>query len=181
MNTFDYIIFVPVIFGFIFGLFKGFVYELVSFLAIFVAFLAAEILTPVVKPIVIGVFNTSEKTGNILAYIIVFAGTMLLMFLSSKFTEKIISKIHLKWANTLAGGILGALKFALIISVLMNVFDAVDSRFHIVKDDKKEASIGYYPILKLAPVLWKESKAVYEKQKTKEENQPGKKAVNSEM
>ncbi|MGC3978085.1 MAG: hypothetical protein QM751_07550 [Paludibacteraceae bacterium] len=49
----------------------------------------------------------------------------------------------------------------------MNVFDAVDCRFRLAKPEKKEASIGYYPILKLAPTLWKESKAFYEQQKHK--------------
>lgn len=72
----------------------------------------------------------------------------------------------------MAGGALGALKYAMIISVLMNVFDAVDTRFHLSKPEKKEASIGYVPILKLAPTLWKESKEFYEQQKTKQKLSP---------
>ena len=165
MNTFDFIIFLPIIFGFIFGLFKGFVKELVSFLAIFVAIIAAEIFTPVIKPLVIHFFDLSEKTGNTVAYIIVFVATILVMFLLSKFVEKIISSIHLGWLNSLAGGVIGALKYALIISVLMNVFDALDSRFHLASQEKKETSVGYIPILKLAPTLWKESKEFYDQQK----------------
>lgn len=165
MNTFDFIIFIPIIFGLIFGLFKGFVKELVSFLAIFVALLAAEIFTPIVMPLINVMFDFSEKIGKTVSYVLVFMTAIIVMFLLSKFTEKIISKIHLGWLNSLAGGAIGALKFALIISVLMNVFDALDSRFHFVKQEKKEASIAYIPILKLAPSLWSESKDIYQKQK----------------
>lgn len=171
MNTFDLIILAPIAFGLVFGLFKGFVHEVVSFLAIFVALLAAELFTPVVMPILIHMFSLSEKSGKTLAYILVFIAIIVLMFLSSKFIEKILSKIHLGWLNSLAGGALGALKFALIISVLMNVFDAVDSRFHISNQQKKESSIGYYPILKLAPTLWEESKKMYEQQQLKKRTQ----------
>lgn len=166
MNIFDFIIFLPIVFGFIFGLFKGFVHELVSFLAFFAALLAAAVFTPVVKPLLVHLLSVSEKTGSVFAYILVFAGTIIAMFLSSKFIEKLISKIHMKWANSFAGGILGALKFAIIISVLMNVFDAFDSRFHVAKQEKKDASIGYYPILKIAPSFWKESKNIYDMHKS---------------
>lgn len=172
MNTFDLIIFAPIAFGLVFGFFKGFVHEVVSFLAIFVALLSAELFTPIVMPILIHMFSLSEKSGKTLAYILVFVAIIALMFLASKFIEKILSKIHLGWLNSLAGGVLGALKFALIISVLMNVFDAVDSRFHLANQQKKESSIGYYPILKLAPTLWQESKKIYEQQKLREKFQP---------
>lgn len=172
MNIFDFIIFVPIILGLIFGLFKGFVNELFSFLAVIAALLAAELFTPVVMPLFVHLFGFSEKTGKMLSYVIVFVVGIVLMFVFSKFTEKIISKIHLGWLNSLAGGALGALKYAVIISVLMNVFDAVDTRFHLSKPEKKEASIGYVPILKLAPTLWKESKEFYEQQKTKQKLSP---------
>ncbi len=171
MNTFDFIIFIPIILGLIFGLFKGFVKELVSFIAIFVALLAAEIFTPIVMPLINLIFDFSEKMGKTVSYVLVFMTALIVMFLLSKFTEKIISKIHLGWLNSLAGGAIGALKFALIISVLMNVFDALDSRFQFVKQEKKEASIAYLPILKLAPSLWNKSKDIYQKQKEKKQSE----------
>jgi membrane protein required for colicin V production len=172
MNTFDFIIFIPIIVGLVIGLFKGFVNELVSFLAIFIALLAAEIFTPIVMPLIIHIFDFSEKMGKTVSYVIVFILAIIVMFFLSKFTEKLISKIHLSWLNSLAGGALGALKFAIIISILMNVFDAMDSRFHFVKQEKKEASIAYVPILKLAPSLWKESKGIYDQQKLKDKSHP---------
>lgn len=167
MNTFDLFIFIPIAAGLVFGLFKGFVKELTSFITVFVAWFAAEIFNPVFSPQIIRFFHFSEKTGATFSYILIFLAVIILMLILSKFIEKIISKIHLGWLNSLAGGLLGALKYAIIVSVLMNAFDALDTRFHFAKQEKKEASIGYYPILKMAPSLWKETKEIYEKQKQK--------------
>ncbi len=165
MNTFDLFIFIPIAAGLIFGLFKGFVKELTSFLIVFVAWFVAEIFNPVFSPHIIRFFHFSEKTGATFSYVLLFLGVIILMLILSKFTEKLISKIHLGWLNSLAGGVLGAVKYTLIVSVLMNVFDALDTRFHFAKEEKKETSIGYYPILKMAPSLWQETKEIYEKQK----------------
>jgi hypothetical protein len=55
------------------------------------------------------------------------------------------------------------------------VFDALDSKFQFADPDKKEASIGYYPVLKLAPTLWKEAKKTYQENKDRQlerTNQP---------
>ena len=57
------------------------------------------------------------------------------------------------------------MKFAIIISVLMNVFDALDTKFHFARPESKTESIGYYPVLKLAPSLWDQSKEAYQKSK----------------
>ncbi len=59
--------------------------------------------------------------------------------------------------NKLLGGFFGGLKYALIVSVLLNVFDAIDSKFPIVEPETKSNSFGYKPMLKLAPALWDEA------------------------
>ncbi|MFV0471940.1 MAG: CvpA family protein [Paludibacteraceae bacterium] len=164
MNSFDLFIFLPVALGLIVGFFKGFVKELVSFTAIIAALLAAEMFVFWVAVWVSDFLNVSEKTGKTVAYLLIFTVVLIAMFVLSKFIQALIKRINLGWLNSLAGGILGALKYALIISVMMNVFDALDSRFQFAKKEKKEESVGYYPILKLAPSLWKESKKIYDQQ-----------------
>jgi membrane protein required for colicin V production len=72
--------------------------------------------------------------------------------------DKMFDSISLGGLNKLLGGVFGALKFALIVSVLLNVFDAIDSRFSIISKETKENSIGYNPLMKLGPKLWDETK-----------------------
>ena len=91
--------------------------------------------------------------------------TIIIALLVSRLADKLISSISLGWLNSLLGGVFGGLKFAIIISVLMNVFDALDTKFHFARPESKTESIGYYPVLKLAPSLWDQSKEAYQKSK----------------
>lgn len=167
MNTFDLFIFIPIALGLIFGLFKGFVKEVVSLLAVVAAILLAELLSGKFAPVVGSWFSLSDKMATTVSYTLIFIISVLLAFLFSNITSKVLKSISLGWLNSLLGGIFGALKFAIVVSVLMNVFDALDSKFEFAKQEKKEASIGYYPILKLAPSLWQEAKKTYDQNKTK--------------
>ena len=80
--------------------------------------------------------------------------------------DKVFDSMSLGGLNKFLGGLFGALKYALIVSILLNVFDALDSRFPIIKAKTKAESIGYKPLLKLAPALWEETK----KNQANEEN-----------
>jgi len=42
--------------------------------------------------------------------------------------------------------------------VLLNVFDALDTKFTLIKPKTKLESVGYKPLMKLAPSLWAETK-----------------------
>lgn len=170
MNTFDLFIFIPVALGLIFGLFKGFVKEVVSLGAIVLAIFVAEFLTGRISPFVGNWFNLSPKMATTVSYILIFFITVILAFLISNMTNKLLKNINLGWLNGLLGGLFGALKIAIVVSVLMNVFDALDSKFQFANQEKKEASLGYYPVLKLAPSLWKEAKKTYDENKNKQLN-----------
>lgn len=168
MNIFDLFIFIPVALGLVFGLFKGFVKEVVSLLAIILAIFVAEFLTGRISPLVGRWFYLSPKMAATVSYTLIFFITVLLAFLISNMTDKLLRNISLGWLNGLIGGLFGALKIAVVVSVLMNVFDALDSKFQFADQEKKEASIGYYPVLKLAPSLWKEAKKTYDENKNKQ-------------
>ncbi len=167
MNTFDLFIFIPVALGLIFGLFKGFVKEVVSLLAIVLALFLAEMLNTSFAPVVAEWFDLSEKMATTVSYTLIFILTVTGAFFISRITDKVLRSISLGWLNSLAGGVFGALKYAIVVSVLMNVFDALDSKFSFADPQKKEDSIAYYPVMKLAPSLWKEAKKTYEENKNK--------------
>ena len=174
MNTFDLFILIPIALSLIFGLFKGFVKEVVSLIAVVLAIFAAEMLSDSIKPLIAGFFDFSDKMAKTVSYILIFTLTILAALLISRLTDKLLSSISLGWLNSLLGGVFGALKIAIVVSVMMNAFDALDSRFNFAKPEKKEASLSYYPILKLAPSLWQEAKKTYEKNKGDYQNLPEK-------
>lgn len=179
MNTLDLILLVPIVLGFVFGLFKGLIKELASLAAIVLGIYGAKMLAPAMSTFLIQHFHFSIRTALPFAYLILFAAIAITLLLLAKTLDKIFDSIALSGLNKFLGGLFSALKYALIISVLLNVFDALDTKFTLVKPKTKKESIGYKPLLKLAPALWDETKTIktsdYKDHSSHGENQNDKK------
>lgn len=158
MNSLDLLILIPIAVGFIFGLFKGLIKELTSLAAIILGIYGAKMLAPAVSDILIKSFEFSAKTAKPLAYLLLFIAIAILLLILANVVDKVFSSLSLGGLNKLMGGIFGGLKYALIVSVLLNVFDALDSRFSIISIETKDQSIGYKPLMKFGPALWEETK-----------------------
>jgi membrane protein required for colicin V production len=158
MNKLDLFLLIPVALGFVFGLYKGFVKEITSLASIFFGIYGAKLLSPLVSNILIAKFDFSTKTAQPLAYLLIFIAILVIMLMLAKMLDKVFDSMSLGGVNKLFGGIFGALKIALIVSVLLNIFDAIDSKFSILTLATKDNSIGYKPLMKLAPKLWEETK-----------------------
>ncbi|MFT3752496.1 MAG: CvpA family protein [Paludibacter sp.] len=158
MNKLDLILLLPVALGFVFGLFKGLIKEITLLAAIVLGIYGAKLLAPFVSGWLVGSFHFSEKTAMPISYLLLFVGIAVGLLILAKSLEKVFDSMSLGGLNKLFGGVFGALKYALIVSVLLVVFDAVDSRFSIISPETKENSIAYKPLMKLAPTLWDEAK-----------------------
>lgn len=158
MNSLDLFLLIPITLGFIFGLFKGLIKELISLVAIIAGIYGAKLFAPLVSKILINTFAFSLATARPTAYIILFIAIGIGLLMAANAIDKIFDSLSLGGLNKLLGGVFGALKYALIVSVLLNVFDALDSRFNIVKHQTKENSIAYKPLMKFGPGLWEETK-----------------------
>lgn len=158
MNTLDLVLFLPIVIGFIFGVFKGLIKELTSLAAIVLGIYGAKYLGAIVANILITSFGFTPLVAQPLAYLVLFVVIAIALLMVAKMLDKFFSAIALGGANKLMGGVFGALKYALIISVLLNVFEALDSRFKLMDAETKQKSIGYIPLLKLGPTMWDEAK-----------------------
>lgn len=174
MNTLDLILLVPVALGFVFGLFKGLIKELASLAAIVLGIYGAKLFAPSVSSFLISKLAFSSKTALPLAYLFLFIGIGIALLLLAKMLDKIFDSVALGGLNKLLGGLFAALKYALIVSVLLNVFDALDSKLSLIKSKTKTESIGYKPLMNLAPKLWEETR------KSKTFDSKNKSAVNEE-
>jgi membrane protein required for colicin V production len=175
MNSLDMFLLIPIAAGFVFGLFKGLVKELTSLLAIVLGIYGAKLFAPYAYNILINTFGISAHMAKPLSYFVLFVLIAIGMLLLARMLDKFFESISLGGLNKLLGGVFGALKFALIVSVLLNVFDAIDSRFSILKAETKQNSIAYKPVMKLAPVLWDEANSKllkHDKKSNNEENKP---------
>ena len=158
MNKLDMILLLPIGLGFIFGLFKGLIREITSLVAIVLGIYGAKLLAPFVSGLLVSSFHFSEKTALPISYLVLFVAIAIGLLILAKSLEKLFDSMSLGGLNKFLGGIFGALKYALIVSVLLIVFNAIDSRFSIVSAETKENSFAYKPLMKLAPTLWDEAK-----------------------
>jgi membrane protein required for colicin V production len=158
MNTLDLILLVPIVLGFVFGLFKGLIKELASLGAIVLGIYGAKLLAPSVSGFLIHKLSFSAKTALPFAYLILFIAIAVALLFAAKMLDKMFDSISLGGLNKFLGGLFAALKYALIVSVLLNVFDALDTKFTFIKSKTKMESVGYKPLMSLAPALWEETK-----------------------
>lgn len=67
--------------------------------------------------------------------------------------QKLIKAISLGWLNSLAGALISALKYALVISVVFNVLGPINEKLHIMEGKHSEDSVLCGPVTKLAPTI----------------------------
>jgi len=158
MNTIDIIILIPLLLGFVFGLSKGFISEIISIAVIVVGIYGSKWLSPIMVSILTDVFKVSERLAVPLSFVVLFIAIAVALKIIAKSLNKLINSISLGGLNKLFGGIFGLIKYALIISLLLNVFQAIDAKAGLLKPELKASSILYTPLTNFAPELWDEVK-----------------------
>jgi membrane protein required for colicin V production len=164
MNALDYFLLLPILIGFIWGLFNGLIKELTSLVAIVLGVFGAKIGAPYLANFLIGGLKFSNVVAFPFAYILLFIAITLSMHLLARVISTVFKAMALGGVNKLLGGVFGGLKIALVLSIFLNIFNAIDSQFAILKAETKSKSIAYKPLIKMAPQLWEETK----KRNTKE-------------
>jgi len=92
------------------------------------------------------------------AYLLLFIAIAVALLIAAKALDKLFDSIALGGLNKFLGGIFGGLKYALIISVLLNVFNVIDNKFNIMNPETKTDSFAFKPIINMVPKLWDEAK-----------------------
>lgn len=171
MNSLDLFILIPIIAGFTFGLFRGLVKELTSLAAVVLGIYGAKFFSPWLAAVLMRSFDFSARTAQPTAYFLLFLVIVVGLLFLSRIVDKVFESMSLGGLNKLFGGLFGALKYALVLSMLINVFNVVDDKFSIINPTTKSASFAYEPVLKLGPALWEEAKS-YKTDKNKADEQP---------
>jgi membrane protein required for colicin V production len=165
MNTFDIIISVFLLFGFIRGLFKGLFVEVASLLALIAGVYGAIHFSYFVGDFLSNRVSWDEKYITIVSFAITFAIIVLAITLIGKLFTKIADFASLGLLNKLIGGVFGALKVGLILSVVLLIFTKLNDTIPFVSNEQQENAILYKPIKNLAPTLFPNFLKVSEEEK----------------
>lgn len=153
MNYFDIVFIIPLLWGAYKGFVKGFVVEIASFVALGLgvwgglkfSYLSAEYLSKV--------FDIAENIMPLISFSVVFILIVVVVFLMAKLLESVLKKAALGFFNKLLGLIFGSLKFAFIISIILNLVNVFNNEVEFIKPEQKESSLLYKPVEKIAQLI----------------------------
>lgn len=147
-------IFLGVLLGY--GIFKGIrnglIVEFASLISFFVGIYIAVKFSSVV-----GGFIGDSKSAKVLAFVLTFILVVIGIHLLAKVFSKIASALFLGLINRIGGAIFGGLKTALILGVILSLFQKVNINDALISKETQEESLFFNPILKtsefMLPVL----------------------------
>jgi len=119
MNYIDYIIVAVVVIFTVRGLFRGFFYEIFGFLSLIVALIAATKFTSNVAGFVDKLFDIPASLSTLVGFLLIFFGLTLGLQILSHYLHKAVQYTFLSWLEKLAGALVGFLKGAIIMSLLL--------------------------------------------------------------
>jgi len=154
MNIFDIVIIILLLFGFVRGLMKGFFVEIASLLALILGIYGAIHFSYFVADYLKDSVSWEEKYISITAFAITFLVIVILISLLGKILTKMASFVALGIINKLLGGVFGAFKVALILSVLFLFFHGMNDKISYVDEEMLEESIVYKPIKEIVPTIF---------------------------
>lgn len=167
MGVLDIILAALLLFGLVRGFMKGLFVEVASLVALVAGVFGAIHFSYFAAGFLEGRFEWSEKTINITAFAVTFVVIILAISLAGKALTKIADFAALGILNKLLGGVFGALKIGLILSVLLIVFDKMNKTIPFVDKADLEDSILYKPVKSLAPMIFP---SIIKAQETETEN-----------
>lgn len=154
MVIIDIVLGALILYGLIKGLSKGFFVEVTSLLALLVGIYGAVHFSNYAAEFLSNRFEWGEKTISITAFAITFVVIVLAISLAGKALTKLANFVALGILNKLLGGLFGGLKIALILSVLLLIFNSLNKTIPFVSDEEIESSILYNPVKSLAPMIF---------------------------
>lgn len=154
MNYIDIILGLLLLFAAINGFRKGLISELASLAALILGIWGAIEFSYITTDFLIENFNLETEYLNIISFIVTFIVIVILVHIVGSAVNKFIEVAMLGVLNKLAGLIFGIFRSALVLSIILLVFDKIDEDVEILSQEAKTESRLYEPVRKLAPSIF---------------------------
>jgi len=154
MSVIDIVLAAIILFGLIRGLFKGLFVEVASLLALVLGIYGAIHFSNYAADFLKAHVDWSQNTLNITAFAITFVIIVLAVSLAGKALTQLANFAALGLLNKLLGAAFGAIKMALIASILLHVFHRINNQLTLMDKERIDKSALYHPVKNLAPQLF---------------------------
>ena len=154
MNYIDIVLGILLILSAIGGFRKGLIVELASLAALILGIWGAIKFSYVTSEFLVENFDWKWDHLNIVSFIITFIVIVILVHIVGNVVNKLVETVMLGFVNKLAGLVFGILKGALILSIILVVFDKINDDVEILSEETKAESRIYEPLRNLAPSIF---------------------------
>tara|TARA_R110002049_G_scaffold80402_2_gene204452 strand:+ start:6839 stop:7354 length:516 start_codon:yes stop_codon:yes gene_type:complete len=154
MNIFDIIIASLLIFGFVRGVMKGLFVEVASLVALVAGVYGAIHFSYFIADFLKESVSWKEEYISLAAFAGTFIVIIIIIALVGKMLTKLADFASLGIINKLLGGVFGALKIGLILSVVFIFFSRMNDTIPFIEKETLEESILYEPVKKIAPTIF---------------------------
>ena len=154
MNLIDIFIGVILILGFYKGFKRGLVLELTSLLGLILGIVGAFYLSKEYGLYIGEWLDWEDEYLRITTFLLSFLGIVIIVSLIGKLITKLIDFVALSLINKLLGGLFGLLKFGLLLSILLLLFNVINTQFDMVSQSTLEDSYSYPMLNALTDVIW---------------------------
>ncbi|AUS04992.1 CvpA family protein [Pseudotamlana carrageenivorans] len=178
MGVIDIVLGALILFGLVRGFMKGLFVEVASLIALIAGVYGAIHFSNYAADYLKTLTSWEENTITICAFAITFIVIVLAIALAGKALTKLANFAALGILNKLLGGVFGALKIALILSVILNIFDRMNNPITFLDKATVEDSLLYEPVKSMVPLIYPSIMAETEKQDKNEttDESPNKKS-----
>ena len=143
MNTLDIVILVLFIPGIIRGMSKGFIEQAISLVGIILSVYLAFRFSGAACNWLKNYITVSETVLNVLGFAVVLVGVLLIVLFVAKLVTAAAEKASLGWLNKVLGLVFSLAVSALLIGLLIILFDTVNLKFGLVKSPVLQESLLY--------------------------------------
>ncbi|MFQ3305043.1 MAG: membrane protein required for colicin V production [Polaribacter sp.] len=154
MNIFDIIIASLLIFGFVRGVMKGLFVEVASLVALIGGIYGAIHFSYFIGDYLKEAVSWSEEYISLAAFAGTFIAILVTIALVGKMLTKLADFASLGIINKILGGVFGALKIGLILSIIFIFFGKMNDTIPFIKKETLDESILYVPVKKIAPTIF---------------------------
>ncbi len=154
MAVIDIVLAALLLFGLVRGFMKGLFVEVASLVALVGGVYGAIHFSNFAASYLESKTEWNEQTINITAFAITFVLIIVVIALAGKALTKLADFASLGILNKLLGGVFGALKIGLILSVVLIVFNKMNNTITFVNEEEINNSILYKPVKSLAPMIF---------------------------
>jgi membrane protein required for colicin V production len=153
MNYIDISLCIPLVWGLYKGFTKGLIVEAATFVAFGLGVWGGVSFSDFSAGKIKALLHWNSPYLPIVSFAITFLAIVIAIYFIAKLIQRAVEGMALGPINKIGGALFGSLKFALIMSVVIFVIDAIEKSYPLISFEVKKESVLYKPIGMIAPML----------------------------